>query len=124
MKEAEEGPDVQPFLNQVIMAKTGTHRIVSKSKTTSDLAILLTTPAFGPVMDKTWLTGKYDFTMEYAASEETIAGIRARGIDVQPIPASDLFTALEEQLGLKLEAKKGPIEMLLVDHAEKTPTEN
>jgi uncharacterized protein (TIGR03435 family) len=124
IKEAEEGPDVRPAITQVIIAKTGTRRIVSKSKTTSDLAALLTTPSFGPVMDKTGLTGKYDFTLEYAASGETIEGLRARGIDVQPIPASDLFTAMQEQLGLKLEAKKGPIEMLVVDHAEKTPTEN
>ncbi len=43
-------------------------------------------------------------------------------------PATDsgptLFTALEEQLGLKLVAKKGLVEVLVIDHAERTPTEN
>ena len=36
----------------------------------------------------------------------------------------DLFTAVQAQLGLKLEAKKGPVEMIVIDHIEKTPTEN
>ena len=37
---------------------------------------------------------------------------------------SDLFGAVQSQLGLKLEAKKGPVELVVIDHIEKTPVEN
>ena len=76
-----------------------------------------------PVLDMTGLKGFYNFTLNYtpdaapsAPSPET------------PIPESavgpSLFTAVQEQLGLRLEARKAPVEILVVDHAEKVPTEN
>jgi len=42
--------------------------------------------------------------------------------DSEPVPT--LFAALQSQLGLKLDAKKGPVEIIVVDHMEKTPSEN
>jgi bla regulator protein BlaR1 len=59
------------------------------------------------VVDKTGLKGKYDFTLQLAPDERQAA----------------IFTALEEQLGLKLELQKAPMEVLVIDHAEK-PSEN
>jgi len=42
--------------------------------------------------------------------------------DADPLP--DLFSAIQSQLGLKLDAKKGPVELIVIDHIEKTPTSN
>jgi len=68
-----------------------------------------------PVVDETGLTGKYDIKLE-ATPEFRINN------NPQPGDVST-FTAIEEQLGLKLEATKTPIEVLVVDHLEK-PSEN
>jgi uncharacterized protein (TIGR03435 family) len=65
------------------------------------------------VENKTGLTGVYDFTLRYEASDP-------------PPPdssAPSIYTALEEQLGLKLESAKGPVKVLVIDHVER-PSEN
>ncbi len=69
------------------------------------------------VVDMTGLAGEYEIHLEW-----TPAPITA-GPSEQPAGPS-LFTAVQEQLGLKLEARKGPLDALVVDHAEKIPTEN
>jgi uncharacterized protein (TIGR03435 family) len=73
------------------------------------------------VTDATGLTGKYDIAMCWAPDNTRDAG--ANGI-----PATDsaptLQQALQDQLGLRLEPRKGPVEVLVVDHAEKLPSEN
>jgi uncharacterized protein (TIGR03435 family) len=46
------------------------------------------------------------------------------GVEPQGDPPADLFTAIQSQLGLRLDAKKGPVDLLVIDHAEKVPTEN
>jgi uncharacterized protein (TIGR03435 family) len=80
-------------------------------------------------VDKTGLTGKYDFTLEY--SQAGLPGPMGRGLAAPPPgdadvsdPAPDLFTALEKQLGLKLEKSKTPLDVIVVDHMDKQPTEN
>jgi uncharacterized protein (TIGR03435 family) len=84
------------------------------------------------VINKTGITGRFEFHMEFSPDEAT-AGINSmRGPDgpvVTPGSASDppggasIFTAIQEQLGLKLESAKGPREFLAVDRVER-PTEN
>jgi uncharacterized protein (TIGR03435 family) len=92
-----------------------------------------------PVIDKTGITGNYDFTLDFAPEP----GQGPMGLPPPPPPppggndgavkagdtndqadAPTLLTAIQEQLGLKLDKKKGPLEVLVVDHIEKTPTEN
>ncbi len=76
------------------------------------------------IVDKTGLTGKYDFSMEWAPDESMLMMLPPDA----PRPASDgsgpsIFTALQEQLGLKLESQKGPVEVFAIEKAEK-PSEN
>jgi uncharacterized protein (TIGR03435 family) len=77
-----------------------------------------------PVIDKTGLSGMYDFHLEF--TPERLAGRGGGGERGAELPApagSSVFTALQEQLGLKLEPGRGPVEVLVVDRAER-PTEN
>ena len=79
------------------------------------------------VIDKTGLTGKYDIKMEYTPDEAQLAMMAPPGAPTPPTPSDgsgpSLFTALQEQLGLKLESQKGPVQVFVIDRAEK-PSEN
>lgn len=76
-----------------------------------------------PVLDKTGLTGEYDFDFEY--SREGLDGFRRPLTDGPEVSnASTLQVALEEKLGLKLESRKGPVEMLVVDSGDRVPAQN
>jgi len=76
------------------------------------------------VVDKTGLTGKYDIDLQWTPDETQLAGLspeaRAASSDAS---GPSIFTALQEQLGLKLESQKGPVEVFVVERAEK-PSEN
>jgi uncharacterized protein (TIGR03435 family) len=74
-----------------------------------------------PVVDKTGLEGRWDFTLKWTPDESQFAGL---GIKVPPPPADDpnppppLFTAIQEQLDLKLEAQKTQVPVLAIDHVD------
>lgn len=75
-----------------------------------------------PVSDQTGLPGNFDFTLDWTPDEGQLLGKDGGLPSDAPIPESSgpsIFTALQEQLGLKLEARKGPIETLVIDHVEK-----
>ena len=72
--------------------------------------------------DATGLTGKYDYTIYWSASSNLSASATAGTTPPDEGPA--LFEALQQQLGLKLESKKAPVQVLVVDHVETKPTEN
>ena len=80
------------------------------------LAEMLSDRLEAPVRDDTGLRGRYDIGLYWSA----------RPLSVQPAAGAgpDLIAAVQEQLGLKLEKKKGPVEILVIDHAEKVPTGN
>jgi uncharacterized protein (TIGR03435 family) len=79
-----------------------------------------------PVVDKTGLTGHYDYSLRFLPEAMAANAQRAQN-DGAPAASDlppDVFTAVQSQLGLKLDVKKVPGEVLVIDRADKAPTEN
>jgi uncharacterized protein (TIGR03435 family) len=69
------------------------------------------------IIDKTGLTKSYDFTLEF--------DWRQPGVDVlDDKPSLSIFQALEQQLGLRLVDAKVPLDFVVIDHADRAPSEN
>ena len=69
-----------------------------------------------PIMDQTGLTGVYDFSLTWTMTNRADDPVEAPGVS--------LFDALQDQLGLKLEQRKAPVDRIVIDSMEKVPTEN
>jgi uncharacterized protein (TIGR03435 family) len=123
---AKGGPKLKPSTSdappRMVMGQGGLGHLTVERTTIGAMVPLFAQELGRPVIDKTGITGKYDLTLEWTPAQ---AAPGAPSADAgQAIPPSDpsapsLFTALQEQLGLKLEPQKGPIETLVIDHAEK-----
>jgi uncharacterized protein (TIGR03435 family) len=130
LKESVGEPDAAPRLDKdglpiiPLMTRNGRTQLDVTHESMGQLADRLSGQVEGQVSDATGLKGRYDITLNWArdrvrpvAAEEP-AG--APGDNSGP----NLFAALEQQLGLKLVQKKGLVEVLVIDHMEKTPAEN
>jgi uncharacterized protein (TIGR03435 family) len=77
-----------------------------------------------PVVDQTGLTERFDFVLKWTPDDSQFAQVRGAGI-IAPPHADDpnappsLYTAMQEQLGLKLEPAKAPTDVIVIDHVEK-----
>jgi uncharacterized protein (TIGR03435 family) len=114
-----EGADGFPKLSMpssgiVIETKNGAARITANSVTLAKFAETLTGRVGRPVIDRTDIAGTYSFVLYFTPEGVT------PGDGSEP----DIFAALQEQLGLRLEAGRGPVELLVIDNAEKIPTGN
>jgi uncharacterized protein (TIGR03435 family) len=93
----------------------------------ADLAPMLSRMLGRTVIDKSGLTAKYDLSAQWTPDEGILSQLPAPppGMDRPTFPEGgpSIFTAFQEQLGLKLEAQKGPVEILVIEKAEK-PSEN
>ena len=99
----------------------GNVRWQATNQTASDIASTLTFYLDRPVIDQTGLTDRYDFTLIWTPEHPYIGPARP---DAEPAePAPTIFAAVQE-LGLKLDARKSPYEMIVIDRIEKTPLEN
>ena len=98
------------------MAAVGGHaRMRSENQTMDWFAGMLANQLGSLVVDATGLKGKYDFVLSWVVEERNGS---------PDMSGPDLVTALQSELGLKVERKKGMVEVLVVDHAEKTPGGN
>lgn len=100
--------------------------IDAEGSTLREFSKLLNLVLDRPVIDKTGITGRFDIHLEFSRDEVT-PGLRGPVPDA-PHAALNLvgptiFTAVQEQLGLKLSPARGPVELLVIDHVEK-PSEN
>jgi uncharacterized protein (TIGR03435 family) len=104
---------------------------VAAQATTMDFFIHVLQQQLGTtVVDQTGLTGKYDIILDWTPEPNQVPGgvpsAAQQGPGAAPVPDSpgpSVFTAIEEQLGLKLESQKGPVDVLVIDHVE-PPSEN
>ena len=94
----------------VTIAVNGSYRSTALNQDMPALATFLGNLAGARAEDRTGLTGKYDARLEYVVKTDE--------------PGPGIFDAIEQQLGLKLAPAKVPVEILVVDHAEKIPAEN
>ena len=106
MQAAKDGSDASG--NAQIMGK-----IFSNSMSMTQLTGLLSWFLGQSVLDMTGLQGWFDVKLEWPVEDAQAP--------VVPLAAPPIFTALREQLGLALEPRQGPLEVIVIDHAEKTP---
>jgi uncharacterized protein (TIGR03435 family) len=101
---------------------------VAKAQPLSKLTTMLGNQINGPVLDKTGLTGKYDFNIEF--TPYLPPGVQGPGPasatpgDNTSEPGPNLADAVQRQLGLRLVASKAKLDVVVIDKAEKVPTAN
>jgi bla regulator protein blaR1 len=107
------------------MMMTGRGKVVALKASLANFVQLLGVLTGRPVVDKTGLASTYAFNLNWTPDPGEGGPPAQGGADVAPLDSNgpSLFTALQEQLGLKLESAKGPVESLTIEGAEK-PSEN
>jgi uncharacterized protein (TIGR03435 family) len=126
---AKKGSKLQPTKETSQGSGTSSHnsqsgsQFTAKGVTLPELAEALTQELFRElgreIVDKTEIKGRYDLTLNWTPDAGAVTDGAASTADSGP----GLFTAIQEQLGLKLEPAKAPVQVLVIDHAE-MPSEN
>jgi uncharacterized protein (TIGR03435 family) len=129
MKPWVEGSCVNPIPGKALESGTiacgyrpGLGTLDSQGVSVATLADFLSSIMARPVVDKTGLTGRFDFHLEYNVDQAT-AGFQSAPDSNADDNRGTIFTALQEQLGLLLKSDTGPREYMVIDRAEK-PSEN
>jgi uncharacterized protein (TIGR03435 family) len=118
-----------PKLREPDAARKGTEprfapsagRLVASNQTMPALATVLTRTLRRRVVDLTGLEGHYDFVLQWAPDENEAAPLRPSSTAPDPNGPS-IFTAIQEQIGLRLESSRAPVEVLVIDRVEKPST--
>jgi uncharacterized protein (TIGR03435 family) len=116
-------PAFDPANHDLCGSGVGIEGILKGGVTMTDLTVTFSRWLDRAVVDRTGLTGTFDVELQF--SSEGLLGVPGPppGVERPPNDNPSIFTAVQEQLGLKLESTRGPVEVLMIDHAEK-PTEN
>jgi len=123
------GPNLQESAEpRGLIRKMGRGTLKGQAVGLGMLALNLSNELGRRVIDKTGLAGKFDFELKWASSQASAAQLGAppqtAEFALPPDPdGPSIFTALQEQLGLRLESAKGPVEVLVIDRAER-PSKN
>lgn len=122
---AKNGPKLQESKEGGPRLMMGRGQLNGQGALMEMLATVLSNQLGRPVLDKTGLQGKYDFKLEFTPDPGQAAGPfggLAPGPDAPPPPdpnGPSIFAAIQEQLGLRLDSQKGPVEMIVIDRVEK-----
>jgi uncharacterized protein (TIGR03435 family) len=124
-KIQESRPDPKGPETNVSSHGGGPVQMEAKGLTMAMFAESLSRQVDRTVLDQTGLTGRYDFTLQWSRDQDQGAIFKATddrsGAASTPPPDSSsptIFTAIREQLGLKLESTKGPVDILVIEHIE------
>ncbi|HJZ95855.1 MAG TPA: TIGR03435 family protein [Candidatus Solibacter sp.] len=116
MVVAKSGLKVKPVDGEGSSMSSNDTKLTAKHVDMPRIAVFASRVLGQPVIDETGVKDSFDFVLEFERRQRTESDPNAPALPT-------LFTALSEQLGLKLEPKKVPLDVLVVDHAER-PTEN
>lgn len=134
LPELPPGANLRNSMSMVFAGPDGIRtKLWARRETMQQLADRLGSQLSRPVIDMTGLNAEYDFTLAW--SMESAGGLVPRTnpppdrIEQRSTPVGadlglSIFAALQAQLGLKLDARKGPVDMLMVDKVERIPTGN
>jgi uncharacterized protein (TIGR03435 family) len=121
-KLTEAAPDTSPEGSPPLVFRLAPDgaRLPARNATMGELAWVMQRAAVDrQVVDKTGLMGRYDFDLEWSPDESQFNGQFRGPVSTDPAAKPDLFTAMQQQLGLKLEAARGPIEAMVIDKVER-----
>jgi len=124
LKETTVSPDATPEGPPplIFVVSPQAVRLPGRDASVAELASVLQRAALDhPVLDRTGLSGRYDFDLEFAPDDAVFGGALGKGPDDAAKPG--LFAAIQQELGLRLEATKGSVEVMVIDHVER-PSEN
>ena len=130
MKIGPDGLPIMPAGSNMVWESDGHARGQWSSMSMEEFAARLSARGLAgikPVIDCTGLKKKYDLKLEWTPDRSNMGSTASTGESslTAALPSGpDIFTALQHQLGLKLQPKKVTVEMLIIDHIEKMPSEN
>ena len=107
-------PRLTPHSDTVARTRGGCGRLVGRRVTADAVAAMLSKQVEHEVFNRTGLAGEYDFQLDFTPD----SGPCRAAVD-DPAGKPSVYTAVQEQLGLKLEPSKGPVQLLVIDRVEK-----